>query len=62
MAKGDGRAMNYRNRESEIEIPPSDKPIKITITTVVKRGCQFLSLPPGAKIRHKPLTTTDEKP
>lgn len=56
------RAINYRNRETEIEIEPSDKPITITITTVVKRGCQYVSLPKGAKIRHKPLTSRGDKP
>lgn len=56
MTNGSERGVNIRNRETELEIPPSDKPIRITITTVVKRGRQYLALPDGAKITHKPLT------
>lgn len=56
-----GRIVNIRNRETELELEPSDKPIRVRIITVVKDGCQYVALPKGAKIRHKPLTPTTKK-
>lgn len=55
VAEGPKR-MNIRNRETEITIEPSEKPVVIKITTLVKRGRQWVVVPPGAKIQHKPLT------
>jgi len=59
---GERKPMNFRNRETSITIQPSDKPVTIKITTLVKRGRQWVQLPPGAVINHKPLTPSSDSP
>lgn len=56
------RSINLRSgRETVITIEPSDKPVTVVITPVIKQGRQLLRLPPGAKIEHKPLTQTRDE-
>lgn len=56
------KSVNVRSgRETTITIQPSDKPVTVVITPVVKQGRQWLAIPPGAKIEHKQLTPMDDK-
>jgi len=55
------KSVNVRSgRETTITIQPTDKPVTVVITPVVKQGRQWLAIPPGAKIAHKQLTDEPE--